>query len=364
MRKIAKFWSIPYLHYSKVLVSFFVYIVLVTNCRFSGSSEHLIKPTVMLLDSTAATQAILLDTTEHFFDKITSLDMAIQMKKSLDSTQTRNALLEEYRHFLQKDVSTFTPDEANFIQAALNLAIIDCQQLFPTLLPPQIQLIKTNGRHYGDGVFYTRENRIILPENELQNQDPALMHRVMIHELFHLISRQHPDLRKQIYGVFGFKQTNASLHYGIPDSTFRNRILLNPDGIVRTFAMQIPEAFEDTLLVIPLLQSVARQYQPHLGTYFNYMNFGLYPLVQTGTTWQLRSTPLSPEQMQSFYQQIGDNTDYIIHPDEIAAENFTLLVLREHGKLNKRSRRLSPEGHQLLTEIQSTITDWTSSHTE
>jgi len=40
---------------------------------------------------------------------------------------------------------------------------------------------------------------------------------------------------------------------------------------------------------------------------------------------------LDPAQTPSFHQQIGRNTQYIIHPDEILAENFSHLVIAEAG---------------------------------
>ncbi len=287
--------------------------------------------------------------------------MAIQMKMPLDSQMSRTALLAKYQDYLQKDVSNFSPIEASFIQTVMQQAIDDCCTLWPGLLPPKIELIKTNGRHYGNGVFYTRENRIIIPENELQNQDNELMYQVMIHEVFHLISRRHPVLRKQLYALFGFVLTPESRQYKITDEVLSSRILLNPDGVVRNYAILLPLEGADTVQAIPLLKSVAPTYQASLPAYFNYMDFGLYPLEPAAAGWQLRATPLSPEQMTGFYQQIGDNTDYIIHPDEIVAENFTLLVLRENGKLKRPAKRLSPKGAQLLDSLQARISHWTLS---
>ena len=43
-------------------------------------------------------------------------------------------------------------------------------------------------------------------------------------------------------------------------------------------------------------------------------------------------------------EQVGNNTDYIIHPEEILADNFALLVLGEHNMP-------SPEIPQKMREI-------------
>lgn len=36
---------------------------------------------------------------------------------------------------------------------------------------------------------------------------------------------------------------------------------------------------------------------------------------------------LAPQQISGFFEQVGRNTNYIIHPEEILAENFALLIM-------------------------------------
>ena len=38
-------------------------------------------------------------------------------------------------------------------------------------------------------------------------------------------------------------------------------------------------------------------------------------------------TLLDLDQVSGFYEQVGRNTDYIIHPEEILADNFKLLLV-------------------------------------
>ena len=37
------------------------------------------------------------------------------------------------------------------------------------------------------------------------------------------------------------------------------------------------------------------------------------------------------QQASDFFEQVGKNTAYIIHPEEILADNFALLVLQERN---------------------------------
>ena len=50
------------------------------------------------------------------------------------------------------------------------------------------------------------------------------------------------------------------------------------------------------------------------------------------------------ERVSGFMEQVGGNTDYIIHPEEILADNFALLVLNEHNVA-------SPEILQKMREV-------------
>jgi len=36
------------------------------------------------------------------------------------------------------------------------------------------------------------------------------------------------------------------------------------------------------------------------------------------------------QQVAGFFEQVGRNTEYIIHPEEILADNFAILILQEH----------------------------------
>ena len=51
--------------------------------------------------------------------------------------------------------------------------------------------------------------------------------------------------------------------------------------------------------------------------------------------------------MAGFYGQVGHNTDYIIHPEEILADNFALLLLEEKGV---RSPEIIKKMKDILTE--------------
>ena len=40
---------------------------------------------------------------------------------------------------------------------------------------------------------------------------------------------------------------------------------------------------------------------------------------------------IGPQESSGFLEQVGRNTQYIIHPEEILADNFALLILKEQN---------------------------------
>lgn len=78
-------------------------------------------------------------------------------------------------------------------------------KLAPGLFPDTLKLIKTKANHFGVGVWYTRENSIVIPFNELASRKKDNFVNTIAHELFHIYSRYHPETRKSLYHLIGFR---------------------------------------------------------------------------------------------------------------------------------------------------------------
>ena len=63
---------------------------------------------------------------------------------------------------------------------------------------------------------------------------------------------------------------------------------------------------------------------------------------------------LNLDEVEGFYEQIQRNTNYIIHPDEILADNFIFLV---QAKKDPRTLgQFSEEGIRLIEKMEKIIT--------
>ena len=340
--------------------------LLILSCKSKIENQQSIrlseKNQIVLLDSIEASKAILQDEVEGFFEKIKPLDMMLQLKKNYPDKTARAEILADYQNFLQRDVEDFTASEVANIEGVFTRIFELCGRLDPDIVPKRIRLIKTKGKHYGDGAFYTREDCIIIPANELQDFKPNAFTEVMLHEIAHIYSRYNPEKRTKLYQLIGFEKLNCTTETLVVPPSLEPKILLNPDGIDYTYAIELNEDTDSSFLTLPIISSNESSFRPQKGNFFQYISFQLYPLrPRENGSYELYFTAL-PEQglnpflREDFKKKIKDNTNYIIHPDEILADNFKLLFMSKTQVLKYDQQRLSEEGKKLLQDIEKIIT--------
>jgi hypothetical protein len=208
-----------------------------------------------------------------------------------------------------------------------------------------MKLIKVKTGHYGKDVYYTRGNNILIPDNIFPLDETEHQLPVMIHEVFHILSRYNPELRKDLYGLIGFSKSDKPIKL---NNTLEQLLLTNPDGVSYQYTIDL-EKEGQSFKAIPLITSKYDHFKPEQPMFFDYLNFDLYSLDDRGDHYIAKSTakgntliPLS--NTPAFFTKIKDNTQYIIHPDEIMADNFMLALQayskNEYGKFSKDGRLL------------------------
>jgi len=316
-------------------------------------SKHI----VLLLDSTAAAQAITTDRYDHYFDLVGASEMSIQMRKPLTEGQTRTTLLPVYLEFLKNDVEGFDYKESKFVEEVMDKVFKTCQGVAPGLFPDTLRLIKTKGTHYGDGVWYTREKDIIIPANELESRKTNPFTTTMFHEVFHVISRMRPAKSAELYRLIGFQGIGLDklrMPYPLAD-----RVMYNPDGV--DFAQKITLQTETGVIeAVPIIFSKEVGNQPGQDQFFSYVEFNLYKVVQNGDgSWEVVTqdnsflSVLNMDKLPDFFRQIKDNTGYIIHPDEVLADNFAFIMNNQRNPA--LTAKFSKEGKQLLVEMEAIL---------
>jgi hypothetical protein len=312
---------------------------------------------VQLLDSVSASKAIVRDDLEKFFDKITAVDCAIQMKKTFPENAKRDEVVAEYLGFLQRDVSTFTKEESEFIVKAMNEAFQLCSKVNKTFFPDEILLIKSHGLAYGEDTYYTRENCIIIPKQALAKRNYDEFLKVMLHEISHVVTRTHPSVKTQLYALIGFKKMVSALT--INDS-LKRRLLTNPDGIALDWATTFTASDNQSIYVLPLIYATNTVWLPTNPDFFNNMGFNYYEIAPAADAKSFAVQTIGDEQkstldtkgINTLFQQ-NYNTGYIIHPDEIIADNFSILMISEKNKANLAA--FTEGGQELLRKMREVL---------
>lgn len=315
------------------------------------------KHAVRLLDSAQTASALLTDTIDHFFERVTAVEMSIQMKTPLQPGQTRADLLSEFKDYLRRDAASFTPDEMAFVADVVQEMWQTAQKAALDVFPDTLLLLKIKGKPYGPSVYYTRQNVIVIPQDVLRLRRRQDFLNTMYHELFHVYSRLNPDKRARLYRRIGFE--SIGMHRLELPQPLAERILHNPDGADFAQKITLKEGNKITE-AIPIIYANELGYTPQKRLFFAYLEFSLFEIIpQADGRWYVRtqedglSSTLDMQKLPDFYRQIGDNTTYIIHPDEVLADNFALLMASKKDPL--ALKRLSESGQKLVRDIETIL---------
>lgn len=262
-------------------------------------------------------------------------------------TTDRDVSVDEYLKFAAGEAIAWSDADRQKLAAALEKVR---ERLRPWKLPwpREILLIQTTGKEEGRAA-YCRQNAVILPKNIVAGRGGETLERLLLHELFHILSSHNDALRERLYAVVGFSRCGEVT---LPDELAARRIT-NPDAPTLEHAVGI--AVDDKpVLVVPILLADSAKYDAAGGKeFFAHMQFRLLAVEKTaGGKFAARLVDgkpqlLDPAKTPSYHDQIGRNTGYIIHAEEILADNFVLLVT---GETDVKTPRILDEMRTILSK--------------
>lgn len=258
---------------------------------------------------------------DDFIDNMSPLDRAVRMRSE------KPVSVEEFLKFVGNNVVGWDKKDREQIRRILDTLVPKLEEYAP-YLPDTIYLVRTTGDEEG-GAAYTRGNGIIFPRKLLM-PDVVALYKLISHELFHVITRQNKHLKNDLYGIIGFKKCPA---YALPKSLDSRRIT-NPDAPLNEYCIQV-RAGKTDIIALPLLYSQLDTYSKRDGDrLFDYLQAAYISVARVKNPGHklimLKGgdmTLYKEEELQNLYEQIGQNTDYTIHPEEILADNFSYLFL-------------------------------------
>jgi hypothetical protein len=266
----------------------------------------------------------ILTTRDDFVCRLSPFDRAARMKTDADVSE------EDYLEFVGKNVLAWNDIEKQQIISAFQTIQTKLETL-SLPFPKKILFIKTTGNEEG-GASYTRANAIVFPKADL-TAPITKIRKTLSHELFHIMSRENPDLREKLYAAIGFEKCNE---VAFP-LELKSRKITNPDAPRNDHCIRL-QIGGNECWAIPILFSSTEKYNVNRGgEFFNYLKFQ-FLLVERNDNSAVKpiydgQKPklVDIQQTSGFFEQVGKNTRYIIHPEEILADNFALLVLEDRN---------------------------------
>jgi hypothetical protein len=287
-----------------------------------GSGSMVLANNAAFVFATAAKGRNVLTQRDDFVQRMSPFDHAARLKTDQDVSE------QTYLDFVSAQVREWSDDDKAAVQATLS----DLRRRVNALgvrWPDPIFLVKTTGNEEGKAA-YTRANAIVLPAPELAkgSEAGALTHFVA-HELFHVVSRHDPTLKEKLYAAIGFQPCG--------EVTFPSKLaavkITNPDAPKNDHCIRVGGVEGKPTWVAPILFAASKYDVQKGGEFFNYLQLRFLCLDGTGaqaprpaTYDQAAFRLVDVSDLSGFFEQVGHNTDYIIHPEEILADNFSLLM--------------------------------------
>ncbi|MBN1950271.1 MAG: hypothetical protein JW801_03655 [Bacteroidales bacterium] len=233
-----------------------------------------------------------------------------------------NSSKAELLAFAGKQALDWTKEETDRIESVLKL--LDerlTQNNLKIPLPNEIFLVRTSGKEEGGASAYTRANYIVFKANIVTSLPEEDLLRLISHELFHILSRNNEHFRKEMYSIIGFELMDPVSY---PESLQEFRIT-NPDATQTDSYIRL-EAAGNAITCMMVLYA-EKKYEG--GNLFGYLKIGFLQLDPSYLKpLQLKGKPIlySFREVDGFFEQVGKNTHYLVHPEEILADNFAFAL--------------------------------------
>jgi hypothetical protein len=306
------------------------------EARPSDTTELTADSVVRFADPASA--RAVLTTDDDFSLRLSKFDLQSRLQTD------RNVTRDDWKKLVADQVTDWPAAEREKVQQVVATLRVKLKP-FRLPLPKEILLIRTTGKEEGDAA-YTRANAIVLPASRLRHQPPQL-ESLMTHELFHVLSRYDPVIRRALYKIVGF---TIGEEINLPQS-LEDRRITNPDAPALDCFIQLNNE-DQQVTAVPILYATPKDFDPKGGkAFFAYVTFRLLVVDKVDGNWQPRMKDqqpvvLDPKGISNFHDQIGKNTNYTWHPDEILADNFVHLINR---RMNLATPRITDEMAKVLT---------------
>lgn len=297
----------------KVYVIFIIYILFFT---ILSSAKDFFDISVFPLQKQAQ---VLLGTEDEYIHHLSQFDIDSRLREK-NSTKTK--LIQ----FQVSQVLEWDINEIKLIKTILKRIDKNINKsTFSLPLLNKIRFIKTTGEEEGGADAYTRSDYIVLTQKLLDGRESRL-EEVIAHEIFHILTRTDNNFRQKMYQIIGFKHMD---YIKYPEELIRWKIS-NPDT-PQTDSYYITLDKNGTKIDCMMLMLASNEYMG--GSFFKYISIlflaldkskNLKPILHGGHVVLYSYEDILEN--TNFIEQVGKNTQYLIHAEEILADNFAYIL--------------------------------------
>ena len=260
----------------------------------------------------------ILTTKDDYINSQTPYDRRLRLNKDKPVSE------KEYLDFISEQVLDWTESEKDKITEIIQNIKPDLEE-YDLNLPSTVFLIKTTGKEEGEA-GYCRGNAIVLPQNIL-NQKEMSLETIIIHELFHIFTKNNLDMRAKLYKIINFKKCEK---VELPQSLLDIEVT-NPDVPSERYYIELQHEGKN-INVVPMI-TVPGFYSGLDLPFLVFLKFQLVEVEEIDGQYKYKRNEsgepvvYNQYQLRDLFNKVGENTNYLIHPEEILADNFAIMVL-------------------------------------
>lgn len=248
--------------------------------------------------------------------------------ESIHFFHKKHKTVQQYRDNFEKEIIPFTQSEKKLILGIQN-EINERLKQKGFHYNGNVCFVKTNGED-ANHLPYTRGNIIVLPNFICSTFNLFLYNKhLIVHELFHILTRSFPELRNDLYHSIGF--VNAGRE--IISNQYLPSMIINPDALHFNWFRDV-EHKGKIIKIIPVLVKLnhlsSSSIKELVISAFGRPICKLLVLDSKGhPTGKLLA--IKETNYESYYRTISS---YMIHPEEICAELFRRIMFDDVANLD------------------------------
>lgn len=251
---------------------------------------------------------------DEFMRAVTPADISIRTR----SASTSHAdLVQTYANAFVP----WTPEERARLDAMLTRQAARLASV-QRWLPAQVLIVKSNGAA-DTSLPHTRGNAINMGPQ--LPADDAGLDGLFFHELFHVLSRNNASRHDEMYALIGFVPCDVTLPAAVRETT-----VTNPDAPLLRWAAPMDA---NGRYVVPVLFANPPRWDPAQTQFGRYFNLRFLQASNASGRCAVTIENGQPidipgdQAVAAMHAVAGANTNYVLHAEELLADNFSQLMM-------------------------------------